>query len=124
MAGDPQLATYELRDATARIGLNRPGKRNAISAALLAEIEAATRRAEAEARAMVLFGHAPCFSAGLDLAEHRTRSAEAAVAERSGLLRDGIWQTIRTIRQADIATIVASRRAAAPPRPSPIPGAA
>jgi enoyl-CoA hydratase/carnithine racemase len=65
--------TYELRDRTAWIGLNRPQKRNAINEALLRAIEAAARRAQAEARAMVLFGHGPCFCAGLDLAEHQAR---------------------------------------------------
>ncbi|WP_043361669.1 crotonase/enoyl-CoA hydratase family protein [Belnapia sp. F-4-1] len=67
--------TYELRDRTAWIGLNRPQKRNAINDALLRAIEAAVRRAQGEARAMVLFGHGPCFCAGLDLAEHRAREA-------------------------------------------------
>jgi enoyl-CoA hydratase/carnithine racemase len=67
------LLTYELRDQVAWIGLNRPAKRNAISDALLAGLEAAVRRAQGEARAMVIFGHGPCFSAGLDLSEHRSR---------------------------------------------------
>ena len=67
------LLTYELRDQVAWIGLNRPAKRNAISDALLAGLEAAVRRAQAEARAMVIFGHGLCFSAGLDLSEHRSR---------------------------------------------------
>ncbi|WP_043337674.1 crotonase/enoyl-CoA hydratase family protein [Belnapia moabensis] len=67
--------TYELRDRTAWIGLNRPQKRNAINDALLQAIEAVVRRAQGEARAMVLFGHGPCFCAGLDLAEHRAREA-------------------------------------------------
>ena len=65
--------TYELRAGVAWLGLNRPHKRNAIGEALLAEFEAAVRRAQDEARALVVFGHGPCFSAGLDLAEHRVR---------------------------------------------------
>jgi (methylthio)acryloyl-CoA hydratase len=65
--------TYELRDRVAWIGLNRPQKRNAINDALLSEFEAAARRAQREARALVVFGHGPCFCAGLDLAEHRAR---------------------------------------------------
>jgi enoyl-CoA hydratase/carnithine racemase len=69
--------TYELRDAVAWIGLDRPAKRNAISEALLAGIDAAIARAQAEARAVVIFGHGPCFCAGLDLSEHRERSALA-----------------------------------------------
>ena len=65
--------THELRDGVAWIGLNRPHKRNAISGALLTELEAAVRRAQDEASVLVIFGHGPCFSAGLDLAEHRAR---------------------------------------------------
>ena len=65
--------TYELRAGVAWLGLNRPHKRNAIDEALLAEFGAAVRRAQDEARALVVFGHGPCFSAGLDLAEHRAR---------------------------------------------------
>src|SRR5271156_4944346 len=63
--------TYEWHDDIAWLGLNRPHKRNAISGALLAELEAAVRRAQDEASVLVIFGHGPCFSAGLDLAEHR-----------------------------------------------------
>ena len=65
--------TYELRDRVAWIGLNRPAKRNAINDALLAALEEAARRAQREARALVVFGHGPCFCAGLDLSEHRAR---------------------------------------------------
>ena len=65
--------TYELRAGVAWLGLNRPHKRNAIDEALLAQFEAAVRRAQDEARALVVFGHGRCFSAGLDLAEHRAR---------------------------------------------------
>jgi enoyl-CoA hydratase/carnithine racemase len=68
------LLTYELRDKVAWLGLNRPEKRNAISEALLSEFDAAVRRATSEARVIVLFGHGPCFSAGLDLAEQKDRS--------------------------------------------------
>ena len=69
----PNTVTYELRDRVAWVGLNRPQKRNAINDSLLREFEAAARRAQSEARAMVVFGHGPCFCAGLDLAEHRAR---------------------------------------------------
>jgi (methylthio)acryloyl-CoA hydratase len=69
----PNAVTYELRDRVAWVGLNRPQKRNAINDALLFEFEAAARRAQREARALVVFGHGSCFCAGLDLAEHRAR---------------------------------------------------
>jgi enoyl-CoA hydratase/carnithine racemase len=72
--------TYELREGVAWLGLNRPHKRNAISHALLFELEAVVRRVQDEARALVVFGHGPCFSAGLDLAEHRAKSENACPA--------------------------------------------
>jgi (methylthio)acryloyl-CoA hydratase len=62
--------TYELRGDVAVIGLNRPEKRNAISDAVVEELDLAITRAESEAKAAVLFGHGPHFCAGLDLAEH------------------------------------------------------
>ena len=71
-AGDGTV-TFEVRQRVAWIGLNRPHKRNAVDAALLSDLGAAVRRAQEEARAMVVFGHGPCFCAGLDLSEHRAR---------------------------------------------------
>ncbi len=71
------MLTYELRGPVAWIGLDRPARRNAIDTALLGVLEAAARRAQGEARAMVIHGHGPCFCAGLDLGEHRVRTAEA-----------------------------------------------
>jgi enoyl-CoA hydratase/carnithine racemase len=62
--------TYELRGEVAVLGLNRPGKRNAISDAFIEELARAIRKAEADAKAGVIFGHGPHFCAGLDLAEH------------------------------------------------------
>ena len=66
--------TVEDRGDVAVIGLNRPEKRNAISDAAVAEIEAAVAAAEDRAKAGVIFGHGPHFCAGLDLAEHVKKS--------------------------------------------------
>ena len=66
MAAD--IVTYELQGKVALIGLNRPDKRNAINAAVLEGLSDAAIRATKEARAAVLYGHGPNFSAGLDLA--------------------------------------------------------
>jgi enoyl-CoA hydratase/carnithine racemase len=49
--------TYELRGAVAWLGLNRPARRNAISTALLGQVEAPAHPARGKARAMVVFGH-------------------------------------------------------------------
>ncbi|RMH47935.1 MAG: enoyl-CoA hydratase [Alphaproteobacteria bacterium] len=73
--GADGLLSWEMRDGVALIGLNRPAKRNAISDAVIAAIDEAVARAEAEARAGVIFGHGGNFSAGLDLAEQAERSA-------------------------------------------------
>ncbi len=68
------LVSYELRGEVAWLGLNRPAKRNAIDDNLLDAIGSFVARAVKEmARALVLFGHGPCFCAGLDLVEHRAR---------------------------------------------------
>jgi enoyl-CoA hydratase/carnithine racemase len=57
--------------AVARITLNRPEKRNALSLELMEELVAALRGASARsgARAIVLEGAGPAFSAGHDLSE-------------------------------------------------------
>jgi len=70
IASATTLVTYEIADNVARIGLNRPEKRNAINDRLLEDLAAAAARAEREAKAVVLFGHGEHFCAGLDLAEH------------------------------------------------------
>src|ERR1700730_9892453 len=100
--------TYELRDGVAWLGLNRPHKRNAIGEALLAGLEAAVRRAQDEARALVIFGHGPCFSAGVDLKELRPRQpAQVFHGSRAwhaafSLLRHGPIPAIAALHGATI----------------------
>jgi enoyl-CoA hydratase/carnithine racemase len=106
--GTEGTMTYELRDGVAWLGLNRPHKRNAIGDALLAVLEAAVRRAQDEARALVIFGHGPCFSAGVDLKELRAReAAEVFHGSRAwhaafSLLRHGRIPTIAALHGATI----------------------
>ncbi len=61
----------EIRDLVAVVTLNRPARRNALSAALLANLRAALAglSADATVRAIVLTGADPAFCAGLDLTE-------------------------------------------------------
>lgn len=73
------FVTYELRGKVAVIGLNRPDKRNAISDRFVEAIETAVLRAQAEARAGVIFGHGKHFCAGLDLSEHSEKPLFEAV---------------------------------------------
>ena len=54
MMGIDRPVNYELRDGIAWVGLNRPGKRNAINEALLAEFDLAVRRGQEDARVMVV----------------------------------------------------------------------
>ena len=66
--------SYELDGPIALVGLNRAEKRNAINDALVEALERAVIRAGTEAKAGIVFGHGEHFSAGLDLAEHATRT--------------------------------------------------
>jgi len=97
-----ELVTFERIGAVALIGLNRPEKRNAVSDALLAALEARVAEAQRAARAMVIFGHGPCFSAGLDLAEHKARTAEEVFRHSRGWHR-----AFRAIRAGDVPAIAA-----------------
>lgn len=67
-----QLITYELDGNVAKIGLNRPAKRNALSFALMQQLEAAVNRAGEEARVGLIFSHNEHFCGGMDLAEARS----------------------------------------------------
>jgi len=108
MGTEDDDVTYELRDGVAWLGLNRPHKRNAIGEALLAALEAAARRAQDEARALVIFGYGPCFSAGVDLKELRARQpAQVFHGSRAwhaafSLLRHGRIPAIAALHGATI----------------------
>ncbi|WP_376089493.1 crotonase/enoyl-CoA hydratase family protein [Roseomonas sp. CCTCC AB2023176] len=102
------LVTYELRDRVALLGLNRPAKRNAISEALFSDLLAGVRRAQGEARALVIHGHGPGFSAGLDLSEQRVRDAVEVFHHSRGwhaafqLLRRGPIPVIAALHGATV----------------------
>ncbi len=97
------LVSFAMDGEVARIGLDRPAKRNAISDALLAALEDRVLEAQRAARAMVIFGHGPCFSAGLDLSEHQARSAEEVFWHSRGWHR--VFRLIREGRVPAIAAI-------------------
>jgi enoyl-CoA hydratase/carnithine racemase len=67
--------SVELRGPVALVGLNRPDKRNAINDTLIEELHAVFSTPPSGALVIVLHGHGPHFSAGLDLSEHRDRGA-------------------------------------------------
>jgi methylglutaconyl-CoA hydratase len=59
----------ECRDSVATITLNRPDKRNAVTAAMMAELQTALDAIEKNhaTRVVILTGAGTCFSAGMDL---------------------------------------------------------
>ncbi len=67
--------TVEQRGPLLLVGLNRPENRNAIHDPSIEEIRAVFAAPPAGTKVIVLFGHGPHFSAGLDLAEHSERDA-------------------------------------------------
>ena len=90
---------YEVDGHVARIWLNRPHKRNAVSQQLLSELDAARRRAEEDEniRAMVIRGREGTFCSGFDLDELQgdfigtTRAYEVAL--KSQRICDDIFRS-------------------------------
>lgn len=80
-----RLLQVSVDGAIVHFRLNRPGKRNAINDALVAEIHTAFVNVPAETRAVVVSGEGDHFCAGLDLSELQERS----VAE--GILHSRAW---------------------------------
>ena len=68
------LVTYALEGDIALIALNRPEKRNAVSDAMVEALAVAVERASGEAKAGIIHGAGEHFCAGLDLAEHITKT--------------------------------------------------
>jgi enoyl-CoA hydratase/carnithine racemase len=91
--------------AAARIVLNRPEKRNALSLELMEEAIAALREvsAQEEVRAIVIEGAGPAFSAGHDLSEMIGR--EQAFFERLFDRCTVMMQTIQELPQPVIAKV-------------------
>ena len=88
----------------ARLTLNRPEKRNALSLELLEELLAALEEiAASDARVVVLAGAGPAFSAGHDLGEMTGR--DEAFYERLFDLCSVVMQRLHTLPQPVIAKV-------------------
>jgi len=76
-----QMALIEIKidGAIATLTMNRPDKRNAMSDAFIAELETAFVGLSKEVRVVVLTGAGGHYCSGLDLAEHKERSAEDGI---------------------------------------------
>lgn len=108
------LVRYELRPPAAVLTLLRADKRNALSRALIHELDAAIQRAanDPAVRCVILTGEGLAFCAGMDLEELRgTLSADAEViwedAQRLAELYDRIYSlpkpTIAAVNGAAVA---------------------
>src|SRR5262245_50281434 len=95
----------EVRDGVARLTLNRPQKRNALSHGLLTELGAALRRLQHDesVRAVVLAGRGPAFCAGHDLGEMVGRSEDDYRALFA--LCSEVMQHLRRLPQPVIARV-------------------
>lgn len=82
------LVRIEIEGPVATLTLDRPEKRNAMSDALLAEIDAFFSAPPDGVKAAVLTGAGGHFCAGLDLAEHEQRDAEGTMRHSRG------WQAV------------------------------
>lgn len=85
------LLVVEQHDAVATVGLNRPDQRNAISDAMIAELEDYFSRPPADARVVVIHGLGEHFCAGLDLKELIAKRSTEAGDFRSSLRRSRQW---------------------------------
>ena len=71
------LLRLDIRDAVARVELNRPQKRNALTRGLIGEIAEAIGSAAADesVRLLILTANGPAFCAGMDLGEMQQRAS-------------------------------------------------
>jgi enoyl-CoA hydratase/carnithine racemase len=103
-----------LRDgATAKLVLNRPAKKNAMSDELLRELDAELERAIADdaVRSVVVTGAGDCFTSGRDRKDVGTRDSAEAALEDMSLERtvDLFTGTLRRLIESPKPTIAAVR---------------
>jgi methylglutaconyl-CoA hydratase len=103
-----ELVRYEVRPPAAVLTLARADKRNALSRALIADLDAAVRRAGADpaARCVILTGEGPAFCAGMDLDELRstlTADADVIWADSQGLAE--LFDRIYSLPKPTIAAV-------------------
>jgi enoyl-CoA hydratase len=81
---------YEVKDAVARLTLDRPERANALNQTMLEEINAALDQAEADpaVRVVIVTGAGTAFSSGFDLKEQMERRPTGAAAWEPILRRD------------------------------------
>lgn len=92
---------YEVADGRARITLNRPERRNALSDALLRELEHAVWEADDDTRVhcVILRGAGPSFCAGYDLSGSGSRKDDDVPRRTGRTIDDDIWMLERNNRR-------------------------
>lgn len=100
MAGQFAHITYEVAEGRARITLNRPEVRNALSRRMQQELHDALWEADDDTRVhcVVLRGAGPDFCAGYDLTEAPPRSDDVVPRRGAASVDDDAWQLERAGR--------------------------
>jgi enoyl-CoA hydratase len=108
-----ECVSFEVREAVAHVTLNRPDKRNALSAATLRELHQALLEADdrQDVNVILLSGAGKDFCAGYDLTDSYGGKADdsatdydpAAYRSRAGTLDDDIWNLER---QQDLTLVM------------------
>ncbi len=108
MSDENTQVLYEFDGAVGRITLNRPEKRNALSAPLIAALKDALRRANDEnsVRVVLLTGAGADFCSGADLSALQ-KIAEGSVADNSSDARSlmEVFTLIREVRMPVVAAV-------------------
>jgi 2-(1,2-epoxy-1,2-dihydrophenyl)acetyl-CoA isomerase len=99
---------HDVTDGVAVITLNRPAVMNALSSVMRAEMLAAVRLAEAQARVLVLTGAGRAFCSGQDLAD-----VDIATVDLEAVLRDEYEPLLTAIAGSPLPVIAAVNGAAA-----------
>lgn len=97
---------WEMQSEIAVLTFDRPEKRNAVNRAMIEDVNRFFAAPPEGARAVLLAGAGPHFCAGLDLAEHRDRTAA------EGLALSRYWhRTLETVQFGGLPVLAALRGA-------------
>jgi enoyl-CoA hydratase/carnithine racemase len=99
-----EVVLVETRDHICTVTLNRPQKRNALNAAMIAQLRAAFSRVAADpgVRVMIVRGMGPAFCSGMDLCEMAAQR-EAGEADLGGL--EKVLEDLEACPQPTIAAV-------------------
>ena len=98
----------EVRDGVLTLTLNRPGKRNALNAAIIEALHAELERADldADVRVVILRGAGPDFCAGADLDELlASADRDPALNEQEALRLGGLFIRLRELAKPVVAVV-------------------